>query len=263
MSGIQMILAATGAGGTPPGQQAYTANGTYSWVAPSGVTSVSAVAVGPGRNSGGGLGWRNNITVVPGTSYTVVVGKGGGTQASQACFTCSYFIDTSTVRGGKGAQCTGGTYTGAGGGNGGRQNGGPNGGAGGYTGDGGAGATTGFSYGTITNRAGSAGAGGGGGGGGVSIDARCCCVGVIFYNGGGGGVGLLGQGCNGAAGASGGGGGGGGSGGGAGGYGGPNTYGCGGSYGGGGKSAVCANAAVRIIWPGSTRSFPSTCTGNL
>ena len=144
------------------GQQAYIANGTYSWVAPSGVTSVSAVAVGPGRNSGGGLGWRNNITVVPGTSYTVVVGKGGGTQASQACFTCSYFIDTSTVRGGKGAQCTGGTYTGAGGGNGGRQNGGPNGGAGGYTGDGGAGATTGFSYGTITNRAGSAGAGGGG-----------------------------------------------------------------------------------------------------
>jgi hypothetical protein len=24
-----------------------------------------------------------------------------------------------------------------------------------------------------------------------------------------------------------------------------------------------AGGAVRIIWPGTTRSFPSTCTGNL
>jgi hypothetical protein len=44
-------------------------------------------------------------------------------------------------------------------------------------------------------------------------------------------------------------------------------YGSGGGgpgYGGGsagqGKGAV---GAVRIIWPGNTRSFPSTCTGNL
>jgi hypothetical protein len=26
---------------------------------------------------GGGLGWKNNITVVPGQEYTVVVGRGG------------------------------------------------------------------------------------------------------------------------------------------------------------------------------------------
>ena len=37
----------------PAGQQAYTTAGTYSWVAPAGVTSVSVVAVGGG---GGGVG---------------------------------------------------------------------------------------------------------------------------------------------------------------------------------------------------------------
>jgi hypothetical protein len=43
----------------------------------------------------------------------------------------------------------------------------------------------------------------------------------------------------------------------------------GGAYGGGGGGGLCASGgnggvgAVRIIWPGNTRSFPSTCTGNL
>jgi hypothetical protein len=31
----------------------------------------------------------------------------------------------------------------------------------------------------------------------------------------------------------------------------------------GGTSGTGAVGAVRIIWPGNTRSFPSTCTGNL
>ena len=39
------------AGNVAPGQQAYTSAGSYSWVAPAGVTSVSVVAVGGG---GGG-----------------------------------------------------------------------------------------------------------------------------------------------------------------------------------------------------------------
>jgi hypothetical protein len=41
-------------------------------------------------------------------------------------------------------------------------------------------------------------------------------------------------------------------------------------YGGGGRGFMSTQArdaggqgAVRIIWPGTTRSFPSTCTGNL
>ena len=73
--------------GPPPGQQEYTTAGTYSWVAPTGVTSVSVVAIGAGGSidfsgssyvnrgggGGGGLGYKNNYTVTPGNSYTVVV----------------------------------------------------------------------------------------------------------------------------------------------------------------------------------------------
>ena len=101
------------------GQQAYTTPGTYSWVAPSGVTSVSVVAVGAGGGNsggglgggGGGLGYKNNITVIPGNSYTVVAGQGGTGQSG----TSSYFIDTSTVAGfggptGAGNGNPGGTY---------------------------------------------------------------------------------------------------------------------------------------------------------
>jgi hypothetical protein len=73
----------------PPGQEAYTTPGTYSWVAPTNVTRVSAVCVGGGGGGsstggsggggggGGGLGYRNNISVTPGQSYTVVVGAAG------------------------------------------------------------------------------------------------------------------------------------------------------------------------------------------
>jgi hypothetical protein len=48
--------------------------------------------------------------------------------------------------------------------------------------------------------------------------------------------------------------------------------GCGGSYGGGGGSAYSggtgmrggygSRGAVRIVWPGNTRQFPSTCVGS-
>ena len=76
--------------GTLNGQVAYTTPGTYSWTAPAGVTSVCVVCVGGGGSgawqtnaispqggSGGGLGWKNNIAVTPGQTYTVVVGAGG------------------------------------------------------------------------------------------------------------------------------------------------------------------------------------------
>jgi len=258
------------------GQSAYTTAGTYTWTAPEGVTRVSVVAVGPGGwgfglafnptkgGGGGGLGYKNNITVVPGNSYTVVVGGGsayGGTD--------SYFINTSTVRGGagenggypNGAGGTGGTYTGDGGGVGGVGGTGFNtagggGGAGGYSGTGGNGGTT-----NGDARNGTNGTGGAGGGGGLGPTAN-------LGSGGGGGVGLNGEGSSGAGGA----GtpdylrvgtpGGGGSGGDA----GANPR--GGNYG-GGAGLICdygwhaaANGAVRIIWPGTTRQFPSTNTAD-
>lgn len=251
------------------GQQEYTSAGTYSWVAPTGVTKVSVVAVG----GGGGAGPALN----PATS--------GGD---------SYFVSSGTVRGGGGNRSggAGGTYTGDGGGNGGAGNGGGGAGAGGYSGNGGD-----SNSGTLTP--GSTGAGGGGGGGLFGGS----------YGGSGGGVGLLGQGANGLGayqvgncnrfglGGSGG----------TNGVGGTFFNGGGGNYGGGGASysgssgggggglgyknnyavtpgnsytvvvgskgtgwnngctyAGCGGfGAVRIIWPGDTRVFPSTCTGNL
>ena len=242
------------------GQQAYTTAGTFSWVAPTGVTSVAVVAVGgggkgatdgarccyPATGSGGGLGYKNNYTVVPGNSYTVVVGPGTSSTAST---NNSYFVSTAVVKGGGGSAIfcfstppysAPGTFTGDGGGNGGAGRycsvftGG--GGAGGYAGNGGNGGIT-----------PTCGAGGGGGG-------------AYNTNGfGGGGVGILGQGASGAKGTS-------CSKAGKGGSGGADGNVCGsigGAYGGGGGSGNGGKGAVRIIWPGNTRSFPSTCTGNL
>jgi len=258
----------------PVGQAAYTTAGTFSWTAPAGVTSVSVVAVGPGGQGygvtmpnegggGGGLGWKNNIAVTPGNSYTVVVGAAGSG-------THSYFISTATVRGGAGGDGTattggaGGTYTGTGGGNGGAggtSTGGSasgGGGAGGYAGAGGKGAGSNDS----SPYAGVAGSGGGGAGGALGSP--------VPGGGGGGGVGILGQGSNGVANAAGydngsltGYQGGGGSGG-----GGTSTTRSrnGGNYGGGSAGHATsamnnygAGGAVRIIW-GPGRAFPSTLT---
>ena len=235
----------------PPQQVLYNAVGTYSFVAPEDVTSVSVVAVGGGGRAGGGLGWKNNIPVTPGASYTVSIthDRSGGATG------ISYFINTSTVAGYQGAYSNGGTFVGDGGGNGGSAaypHGG--GGAGGYSGNGGNGATSGT---------GGSGAGGGGGGG----------AGLFGEGGGGGGgVGLLGQGASGAGGNLSGSnayGGGGGSGGTGGGNGGSLGGGYGGPYGGGTtkgfENAPAESGAVRIIYStdGVTRAFPSTNTGNL
>jgi len=236
----------------------YTTAGSYSWVAPTGVTSVAVVAVGGGgggnanwsTGGGGGLGYKNGYSVTPGSSYTVVVGAAGPAAGSGGG--CSYFVSTAVVKGGKGggsssSTSTAGTFTGDGGGNGGSGSTG-GGGAGGYSGNGGTS---------------SAGAGGGGGAGGRF------CTGSNYENAGGGGVGLFGQGANGAAGVV---------------CGSPQsaTYGKGGSggsdstqtggaYGGGGGYSDVTNAnypggrgAVRIVWAGGARgtpSFPSTNVG--
>jgi hypothetical protein len=241
------------AGVAPVGSAVYTTPGTYSWVAPVGVKSVSIVAIGAGGNGsggGGGLGYKNNYSVTPGNSYTVVV----GTPNQNAAYP-TYFVNYCNVRGGSGYgygvnSATGGNYTGDSGGNGGRggiASGYAGGGAGGYAGNGGAAAT-------CSTGSGSAGSGGGAGGGGNSGG----------IGGGGGGVCLFGQGPSGSGGTAGQGGRGG-------------SGGCnggvasiydslGGLYGGGGGKRVacyCSGrggcGAVRIIWPGNKRSFPSSC----
>lgn len=257
-----------------PGQTEYTTPGTYSWTAPYGITSVCVVCVGAGGQmfggisasgfvgaGGGGLGWKNNIPVIPGQTYTVVVGNAPGGN--------SYFIDTSTVAGLGATANVGGSYIGDGGGNGGNGGnkddsvawiGGGGGGAGGYSGNGGNG---GFGSATVAT-SGTNGSGGGGGGGGGSVGGP----GGVDNGGGGGGVGIYGQGANGVGGVVGtvGAPGTGGSGGIDG-----STYGgyndasgglYGGGQGGGVYAGVSAGGAVRIIW-GPGRSFPSTSTQNL
>jgi hypothetical protein len=263
----------------PVGQVAYTTPGTYSWVAPAGVASVSVVAVGgggggacSGGNGGGdsgagaGLGWKNAITVVPGQTYTVVVGTGGaagtynsGSNRPGSPGGDSYFISATIVKGGGGGggvanpltAIAGGTYIGDGGGNGGGNpaSGGALGcsasGAGGYTGNGGIGVY----YNGLGTGAGNPGSGGGGG------SASYGYSNVVN----GGGVGILGQGANGAGGT-----------GAPGNMGAPNVSGFPGSggvtiqYGGGGgvdtfNAGTGGGGAVRIIW-GPGRAFPSTLT---
>ena len=264
----------------PSGSRTYfgcNVDRSYSWVAPSSVTSVSVVAVGRGScgnfsGYGGGLGYKGNYAVTPGSSYSVAV-VGATTNGY------SYFVSSAVVGGKYGKGGSGGTYVGDGGGNGGVTNRG-GGGAGGYSGAGGAGGTTGVGVAST--------GGGGGGGGGASTS----------YGGGGGGVGLYGAGGNGAGGALTAQGAQGGS---QGplytvyacnpqliGYGGTGVCspghceyvhtccsysypvyvcpvtrgGSGGLYGGGqGLGSGCAGGygAVRIVWPGNTRTFPSTC----
>ena len=229
------------------GQQAFTTAGAFSWTAPAGVTSVSVVAVGGGApatgggggngrgGGGGGLGYKNNISVTPGSNYTVVVDAGTSDGGN------SYFINTSTVRGGGASGTSGGSHAGDGGGNGGNASSGVpgvaeggGGGAGGYSGNGGNGMI--YSGGYQDNN--SAGSGGGGHGGGGLM---------------GGGVGILGEGASGSSNAQGG----------SGGENGGNNN-SGGKYGGGGRADNTAGAvgAVRIIWPGSVRQFPSTRTAD-
>lgn len=271
VSSITLGLTTTAITGLTNGSSTYGIAGTYSWVAPTGVTSVSIVCVGAGGGgntsyggAGGGLGYRNNYAVTPGSSYTVFVGTGGtGTVYSSSAGQDSYFVSTGTVYGGGGGSggAGGGGYSPSGGqGGSGANNGG--GGAGGYSGAGGNGGTAG-SPGSNWGYAGTGGSAGGGKDG---------AYGTAHDRGyGGGGVGLMGQGSSGyyGNGTS----NNGGSGGGATVYNlAPANFG-GGGYGGGYYVCGCcsgansggngAKGAVRIIWPGSSRSFPSTNTGSL
>ena len=233
-----------------PGQQVWTSGFSNYWVCPAGVTSVSVLAIGKGRNGelsytagpvyslngyGAALSYINNYTVVPTTSYLVRVNYGATTS----------FVNDSTLKAAGQSN-----RVGDGGGNGGANTyvpgaftrmGGS--GTGGYSGNGGVGSSA---------AAGPAGVSGGAPGAGSGSGGK-----------GGGGVGLLGEGSTGAASASGyqGRGGSGGAG---------NTTSIHGAlYGGGGGTGNTeyagtggAGGAVRIMWPGADRQYPSTRTAD-
>ena len=275
----------------PGGQIAFTTPGTYNWECPVGVTSVSVVCVGAGGTggayggSGGSLAYKNNISVTPGNVYPIVVGNtnsqiGGNPWNYPAEDSSAFECVASGGQGGySGTASTTFKTIGTGydgGGRGGLGSGdknvdgvgyreGAGGGAGGYSGDGGnagKGDCSGSTSVSDQNRAPTAGSGGGGGGG-----TPTNVSGSDGTAGGGGGVGLFGQGANGAAGTYGplgGQYGGGGSGG----ADGTDPY--GGQYGGGSAGQPSSttqdmnaqHGAVRIIWPGDERQFPSTRTAD-
>lgn len=268
---------------SPPQQIEYTTAGTYTFVAPAGLSpsTVSVVCIGGGgsgnSNQGGSLSYKNNIPVTSGSSYTVVVGGGGNTSAGGSNGGTSYFVNTGVCLAAGGNTFDG--RVGDGGGNGGDAGSYSGGGAGGYAGNGAAGVSS-FANGNNAPSGGGGGSGGGVAGGGVTT------------GGGGGGTGILGQGSSGTGGLT------------EGtpgsgtfwrglqgnaGSGGLNTdnlfafinsgaglsgRGVGGEYGGAsGRNSSAApeyrsaggTGAVRIIWStnGVTRTFPSTNTGNL
>lgn len=303
-----LLRASAGYQTSPPGQITYAGSytyigdifdQTYQFVVPRGITSISAVAVGPGGTSypgygyntsgaGGALTYGNGISVTPGETLNIRLRSGDINNGLNYTWLYRTDINSPILYAGQGS--TRGGSAASGGGNGGAagyvgdlyNDTGGAGGAGGYSGSGGAG---GPAYPTAAPN----GAGGGGGGGNAA--RRSSSWDTMMNGGGGGGVGLLGQGTSGIGGVWGGGsteGGRGGSGG-TDGSGSGARYslfnfndviegGWGGQYGGGrgagggpsGDGSIIANVytgagpgAVRIIWPGSTRSFPNTNTGNV
>ena len=269
MSARDLVMAAAGVPTGPvTGQVVYTAPGPHTWVCPVGVTSVSVLCVGAGGRTpngvqggsgGGGLAYKNNITVTPGNSYTVRVNDASQESSFASMFGALHGQSASSSAGGIGQGYFGSADVGYVGGNGasgvGDAGGGGGGGAG-YAGNGGVGGAA--SSTEIANSGANGSGGGGGGGAGGGSDPS---VGQGRKGGSGGGTGLLGQGANGLGGAAV--------------YlsaGKPGTAGSGGSgvtYGGGGggnrggqDESVAGIGAVRIIWPGNLRKFPSTRTAN-
>jgi len=265
------------------GQYTHEGNGAYQWVCPSGVTSVSVVCIGGGGGgvgftsssinqggAGGGasISYKNNVKVTPGTTYILYIGKatnsinGGtgyfGTSSSTALGVdggyATFGITSSLANslcfadgglGGRGKPTDSTPYTGV-----------LQGGYGGSVVSSFGSSTLGFGYGGQGGNGGSTAAAGGGGAGG--------------YNGANGG---RGYGTQGAAGAGGGSGAGAGGAGGAAGTqgtngsgvsvlgtspGGGTLYGGGGAAGSGVTGRTGNGGAIRIMWPGISRQYPST-----
>jgi len=294
LSQFMMMSSAILAASPTDDEALFTTPGTFSWTVPPKVRTVSVVCIGGGatpavslnNNPGGGGGalvYANNILVTPGESYTVVIGKGGDSQGSatnpltgENGGLSSFTTDSvALIANGGFANGNPGTFSGGdGGGQGGSSNasqGYGGGGAGGYSGEGGSGGQGGNS--SVANP-GDDGAGGAGGGGGGSFAQSFSSVQPGRASSGGG-TGVYGQSSDGTGGlgatsasglgnaTSAGGG-----------SGGTNGDLNGGLYGGGGRSGFTklvtpilylaggsgGGGAVRIIWPGNVRQFPSLNT---
>ena len=291
----QRIMMTAGAAEEAGGEDLYTGlsgsdqtNRSYTWTCPAGVTSVSVVCIGgggeggdhgpsPGTGGGGGgaLRYANNVSVTPGQNYEVQVGcsrnnNSGGTSwfrlnsSNTLCQAEGGGRGTNNIGGPGGPGGNSGVGNGGGdGGPGGKGNngggGGGGGGAGGYSGNGSPGGVL-YSYNpNATYNYPPQGSGGAGSGG---------ASGWGNYGGSGGGVYPFGQGPNGAQSSS------------------SNKQGGVGSFdsntygpigiqshssrstvfGGGGMGTVWGSGyvggsgCVRIIYPGTTRQFPSTNT---
>lgn len=152
------------------GEVTFTITGSNSWTVPANVTSVSIVMVGGGGaggdlyGSGGGgaaLTYINNLSVVPGNTYSLFVGAGG--TSSPRYGTASWFSNSTFLYAGGGS--------GGFGGSGAARTAGGGGGTAGYSGNGGVGGA---------NTSGGLGGGSGGTGGGL-------VPGLVTYTGGAGG----------------------------------------------------------------------------
>lgn len=275
-----MLQATAGNTEAVSGQAIFTSVGSTSWVVPAGVTSISAVCIGGGGGgcettnggsggAGGDLRYYNNLSVTPGETLTITVGSEGangnpgasggfsriarsGTTLLEAAGGGGGTIDGSAAQNGT-SSTIGGSIGGGDGGTCGDPTGsqcGGGGGAGGYAGNGGNGGIN------ADGTAGATDSGAGGGGGGAGSSGQ---------GGTGGGVNVFGIGSTGGGGDAG-------------------DDGQGGSYGDGGLNPNRANktplseafgaggggtdlsgsainggqGAVRIVYPGNTRSFPST-----
>lgn len=196
--GALQTLVASG----PPGETAFTTPGTFTFIVPANVYSISAVAIGAGASGyyswassgggGGALAWANNIAVTPGQSITITVPPSvTGTTSGASAVVGSFFSAQGGTHGATSSRAApvSGTVS-ASGGYGGlcSQNGyGGGGGAGGYTGNGGDG-----SYGPTGNSSSNGGQGtGGSAAGGTGYQSS------TYGFGGGGGTGLYGAGASG------------------------------------------------------------------
>lgn len=214
------------------GQQEYTGAGTYTWVAPSGVTSVSVLCVGAGSYGYGELAGSSSFSGAGGT----LTAQGGQARTGGGGTTIGSSLNGGTVGGGNGG---GGGYAGG-------QNA-AGGGAGGYGGNGG---TGGRSYNCMGNGGGVGiygGTGAGGGAGYANTDGAPASGGSGINYGGGGGH------CDGGVGDGGGGGG--------------LRYVTSYAVTAGNSYTVTVGAgngygAVRIIW-GPSRAYPNTNTANV
>lgn len=263
------------------GQVTLTNTATTTWTVPAGVTSVSVVCVGGGggfnvngpyKYSGGAggaaLAYGNNLSVTPGEVISVQVGA-RYTLNNNVPATPSWFRSTSYLYAGAGGQManTGQTTTYSPG------CAGSGGGAGGYLGDGAPGASApttqsyaggagGISSGTARSGGGNGGAGGAGGtyassttGPYTASQTPAAGSGAGAGGGGnayrGGGVGIFGLGNTGSTPSS---------------LNGSTNIGDGVAYGAGSTGHYVFEesrpGAIRIIWPGTSRQFPSTRTTN-